>query len=460
MAVQIQNQGIGSQLIAAAENEARDRDLNFSELGVEKSNPGALRLYLRLGYKIVGENDEVWPEEDDDGITRDVTHLCWLMRKDLRDHAGRTTGPAHYRSTGGRRAAPVEPSRWAGSPSWCPRPRLTAEMLAAVRAEYNVAGDEDPIDIGGSSNLNLHLPNDGDGYVLRVHRAWVTPERLGAIQSARRRLASRGVPFVEPVPARSGRLWIRVGECLAEVERYVVGDDMDEWGTLIVGMPTLAHVHNALRGIDGGSAAAFAPAANHVSCHRARVASARAAAIIRSWAGSPADEAIAASTERLAEELWQSEGPYAAELTGQLVHGDFWDNNVKFQGDDVIGILDLDFMEARPRIDDLALTLYYAYPSLLAARGEDGALGAMATLVGAYAPAANPLLTALELHALPFAIARTALHFTRHVALRTGQREQREVVEAAAQDLGWALAIVRDAGRWQDALRSAVGRVG
>lgn len=79
----VRNRGIGSRLIEVAEREGRQRGLKFSELGVEKANPDALRLYRRLGYEIVGENDEVWPEADENGMLRDVAHPCWEMRKAL-----------------------------------------------------------------------------------------------------------------------------------------------------------------------------------------------------------------------------------------------------------------------------------------------------------------------------------------------------------------------------------------
>lgn len=155
----------------------------------------------------------------------------------------------------------------------------------------------------------------------------------------------------------------------------------------------------------------------------------------------------------LAEELWAAEAPVAADMVVQLVHGDFWDNNVKFAGDEVIAILDFDFMEARPRIDDLALTLYYAYPSLLADRGDEAAREALATLVRSYVSAAQVPLGRSEVSGLPYAIARTALHFTRHLALRANEREQREVVDAAAPDLHWALTMVRDADAWREAFQ-------
>jgi Ser/Thr protein kinase RdoA (MazF antagonist) len=34
------------------------------------------------------------------------------------------------------------------------------------------------------------------------------------------------------------------------------------------------------------------------------------------------------------------------------VHGDFWDDNVYFHGEELVAVTDLDFMGNRPRVDD------------------------------------------------------------------------------------------------------------
>src|SRR4051812_2270569 len=61
------------------------------------------------------------------------------------------------------------------------------------------AGAHDTTDLGGSSNLNLLLREGNRRWVVRVYRPWVTASRLGAIQQARRQLASGGVPCALPL---------------------------------------------------------------------------------------------------------------------------------------------------------------------------------------------------------------------------------------------------------------------
>ena len=114
----------------------------------------------------------------------------------------------------------------------------------------------------------------------------------------------------------------------------------------------------------------------------------------------------------------------------------------------VVAVLDLDFMEERTRLDDLALVLYYAYPGT--ARRVEGAEASLAAIVRAYSSVADPPLTPAERLYLPFAIARTCLHFTRHLALRVTESEQRQVVRPNVNEIGWGRAMLRDTERWQE----------
>lgn len=147
--------------------------------------------------------------------------------------------------------------------------------------------------------------------------------------------------------------------------------------------------------------------------------------------------------------------PYVGVLPRQLVHGDFWDNNVRFRDLDIVAVLDLDFMEERPRIDDLALTLYYVNSTLGPDHGASERVAALSSLVRAYDSALERPMSSAERAALPFAIARTVLAFTRHLALRDDEDEQREVAMAWSADLDWSLEMVHDAGRWQQAFAAS-----
>jgi ribosomal protein S18 acetylase RimI-like enzyme len=81
--IPFQNLGIGTCLIATAEQELRARGFRISELGVEKDNPRAQRLYERLGYRVVRENLEVWEYTPPHGAAVQVRSDEWILHKSL-----------------------------------------------------------------------------------------------------------------------------------------------------------------------------------------------------------------------------------------------------------------------------------------------------------------------------------------------------------------------------------------
>ncbi len=88
------------------------------------------------------------------------------------------------------------------------RPMKSPELIDTVVRAYDLTLTSDPIDLGGSSNLNLLLPERERGYVARIYRAWVTPRRLEGIQSVRATLRAAGLPFTQTRPSADGQPWI------------------------------------------------------------------------------------------------------------------------------------------------------------------------------------------------------------------------------------------------------------
>src|SRR5712692_5712810 len=94
-------------------------------------------------------------------------------------------------TVGARRMLPVRPMKSRG-------------LIDAIVRAYNFPRNFDPIDLGGSSNLNLLLPERDRRYVARIYRAWVTPRRLEGIQSVRATLRAAGLPFTQVRPRLMG----------------------------------------------------------------------------------------------------------------------------------------------------------------------------------------------------------------------------------------------------------------
>jgi homoserine kinase type II len=352
------------------------------------------------------------------------------------------------------------------------RARLTPELEAEFRRGFGLEWQGEPVDLGGFHHLNVLLPHADGGYVARVYAAWASIERVEAIQRARRYLLDAGLPFARSVSALDGTQLLTFGGHVIEVERYVPGEDMCTWRRMHVGMPMFARVHNVLRRTVAGDAARHAPHPNHVEARKARTWALRGVDAIRRHHSGPEELRCAELAEVLANEI---EGPDVALNDGlprQLVHGDFWDNNVLFQGDEIAIILDLDFMGERPRVDDLGLTLYYVGSTIVwepsyfpdARQPEPFVpadhLGAFRQFVDEYDVALDEPLSAQERSALPLAMARLPLCFVGMVSLiEAGHGSQPSVpvswgTEQARRlipDLEWARDVVRELPRWQAA---------
>jgi ribosomal protein S18 acetylase RimI-like enzyme len=80
----LQRKGVGTRLLQAAEEAMRARGLTRSEIGVEKDNPGARRLYERAGYRVVHEEYDEYEFLTPQGVLRRVPVDQWILRKSLR----------------------------------------------------------------------------------------------------------------------------------------------------------------------------------------------------------------------------------------------------------------------------------------------------------------------------------------------------------------------------------------
>jgi ribosomal protein S18 acetylase RimI-like enzyme len=80
---ELQGMGLGSHLIAAAEERVRLRGLRWSVVGVEEGNSGAADLYERLGYRTYGREQDSWEVEDSEGNVTVHHAEVVLLRKEL-----------------------------------------------------------------------------------------------------------------------------------------------------------------------------------------------------------------------------------------------------------------------------------------------------------------------------------------------------------------------------------------
>jgi GNAT superfamily N-acetyltransferase len=79
----LQGQGLGSRLIAAAEDALRARHFHWATIAAATDNPRARRLYERLGYTHFHDEPGLWSYTDPDNVTHSVVEPCWVFQKCL-----------------------------------------------------------------------------------------------------------------------------------------------------------------------------------------------------------------------------------------------------------------------------------------------------------------------------------------------------------------------------------------
>jgi ribosomal protein S18 acetylase RimI-like enzyme len=78
-----QGRGVGTRMMQAAEGDLLQRGYQLVTLNVNRDNPGARRLYERLGYRVVAAEEGRWSYVDDRGQRREVHEPAWRMEKKL-----------------------------------------------------------------------------------------------------------------------------------------------------------------------------------------------------------------------------------------------------------------------------------------------------------------------------------------------------------------------------------------
>lgn len=306
-------------------------------------------------------------------------------------------------------------------------------------------------DLGGSCNLNLLVTDGRSLQVARVYRPFVTGQRVAALQAVRRHLARHGVPCAEPIPTRCGRRWQTFQGRAVEVEPYVAAPAvMHTLPRVRTGLATLGRIHALLQAFPADPAAAAPRFANYIPADGLVEAVAAGTRRIRAWRPAPAEARLAGLADQLAATLTGPEQGEPVPPRRQLVHGDFWDNNVRFHHRQVALVTDFDFAGERPRTDDLALTLYYTSVDIIDITRDPARL---ADLVGAYETGLGTRLSPHERAVIPLAMARQPLwSLAVWVAQLDNQDTARRHLAATAPELTWALHFTSRITPVQDAL--------
>ena len=323
------------------------------------------------------------------------------------------------------------------------------EVVAAVEGLWGLDTGGWSVLVDGAAPVVL-LP--AAGAVLQIARAEVGPESVEALHQARARLAACGIPVVELLTSLTGSTWHPSQGRVVEVERWVEHDGrMNTWPRLRTGCSLLAEIHNAWSGLDLGPEGEACAWANSISPAEVVARCQGAARRLRRWGLS----GLADDVVRLAELTADDRA-----LHTQVVHGDFWDNNVYLRDDQIVAVTDFDFLGRRPRIDDLALLLYFAdeqpYFEGVGERSPHTRRDELTPLVRAYADRLTTPLTDDELTALPIGLARQPLwSYGMRVVLESDEDHARGHAMSSAPAVARALEIMTEPDRWTEAFRTA-----
>lgn len=329
----------------------------------------------------------------------------------------------------------------------------TAELAAEIGERYGLGRPQGWRDLGGSFTTNLLLEFGEVARVARIHRDWTTPERLTALQGARRAIAAAGVPTVTPLPDPTGNTMITVDSGrLVELEPFVSWNRrMNTPELLRIGFGVLARVHDALRTADLPAAAGTVAYANHLPSADAAALTREGAERMRSWRD-PTLGDFPDAVVRHVDTVTALESELADDQHRQLVHGDFWDNNVLFADDQLAAVIDVDFMAERWRIDDLALTVYFYLlePGRGLPDADDQRM--VAEFVDRYDSCTSLPLSKAERLALPLAVARQPAWSAGRWIRELDDDGARHHAADAARELPVAETVLRDLRAWQHAL--------
>lgn len=332
----------------------------------------------------------------------------------------------------------------------------TQTLVDEIADRYGLGPVTDWADVGGGWTTNIRLGTTLMTMVARIHQHTTSLERVHAEQAAKRVLADAGIPTVVPIADDHGATVLQLGRHAVEVEPFVVWtDQMNTAPLLRHGFGLLARVHDVLRSADLPPAARTLNSANHIASARAAEATRRGAARLRG-SGDHELARLADQVEEHIDAVARAEAAYADAQVVQVVHGDFWDNNVLFAGgpgeQHVVALLDFGFMAERPRVDDLALTVWF---HLLQDEGrlpDRSDIETVAGFLAAYDAVTERPLSVAERASLPLAVARQPAWSIGGWVLEPDEPEAYRHARECLPEQPVADAVLADLALWQDVL--------
>jgi len=232
------------------------------------------------------------------------------------------------------------------------RPTIKAEEVQAVLSRYDIGALSAPPEAGGgTANANLRIATASGTYFLKRRNPKYSDEAFVAFDHAlMEHLAPHHIGTPLAVKTREGKRWLRIGEGVYELFPYQPGGPHDRHSVAQIAAAgrSLAAFHRAVRNFEPP------PGKEWPRYDDPRLIREGIEAILPQLRAAMPREDLEYLTSQVA--LLEQELPdecYHA-MPKLVVHGDYHPGNMKFVGDEVSGIFDLDWATVQPRLRDLA----------------------------------------------------------------------------------------------------------
>ncbi len=205
-------------------------------------------------------------------------------------------------------------------------------------------------------------------FLLRARHAEEYVERLEFLHRVIDSLVASGFPCPSVIRSRKGKSWTIWGERLVEIHQFIAHDPGShrDMSRMLAASGLLADLHRALRKATEGKTVIPPEMRNDLSPRQMWVLLQNITAKVEvaeklSEDGPLALEVAHRAGSSLAPMLKDYER-IVGEIPWTVVHGDYHFWNLLYRGDQVVAVVDYDFMQERERLFDLA----YALQSLVA----------------------------------------------------------------------------------------------
>jgi Ser/Thr protein kinase RdoA (MazF antagonist) len=213
----------------------------------------------------------------------------------------------------------------------------------------------------GFVNENWRIETSLGTYFLKhYHPSLCHPEIIHAQHALIAHLRRAGFPAPTIMPTTGGNTLLALGDELYEIQTYIEGTFYDHERTahLKEAARTLGRYHVCVEGF------ALRSLQNQDELYSPAVLHANLAALIDAWE-IERDPELGQMARRLAAHADDLATRFAAHgtLPHLVIHGDYYADNLIFEGDCITGVVDYDKARWQPRVVELAETLiYFASP--------------------------------------------------------------------------------------------------